>query len=414
MATERVPASLSGATSYGHILELIQSTGGLSRQQLLSSTGMSRATLYERLDTLLKRGFVYEAESLHATGGRRSRKIRFDDRGRVILALILGQTHATVSVTGLDGRPLRSRTLAHEIRDPADAVLAPLIRTGRDLLAENKAESLTGIGVSLPSPVDPETGHVAHATTLPGWPIDAVTAAVSREWTEPVVVENDARAAALGERNTDEETLVYVKVASGIGCGTVVDGAILRGAHGAAGDIGHIRVATDGPVCSCGRRGCLATFSSGRALLDQLAGSGLTTLEAISTAAKRDDSRVVAALDDAADVLGQALAATVATVNPARLVLGGTIGMLPSFVNRVRDRVLSDVVARIAEGLAIEAGAPGDEAAARGLATLVMRKAFSPISVDSLITEHLGAASRRSADDDRSLSRAAAPATTAQ
>ncbi len=382
MTVERVPAGLGGAASHGSLLELIRSTGGLSRQQLLSATGMSRATLYERLETLLRRGLVYEAESLGATGGRRSRKIRFDDRGRVILAFALGQTHATVSVTDTEGRQLRTRSVAHRISDPADTVLPPLLELGARLLAEQPDELLTGVGVSLPSPVEAATGHVVHSTTIPGWPPDAVVAAMSGRWPVPLVVENDARTAALGERRTDDETVVYIKVATGIGCGIVVDGSILHGAHGAAGDIGHIRMASDGPVCSCGRYGCLATFSSGRSLARRLAPHGYPTLEAISAAASEPE--VARALEAAATVLGRALATTVTTINPDRLVLGGTIGTLPSFVDRVRVQVLDDVVERIARGLTVEGGAAGDDAALQGLTTLVMRRVFAPAAVDGL------------------------------
>ncbi len=382
MTVERVPAGLGGAASHGSLLELIRSTGGLSRQQLLSATGMSRATLYERLETLLRRGLVYEAESLGATGGRRSRKIRFDDRGRVILAFALGQTHATVSVTDTEGRQLRTRSVAHRISDPADTVLPPLLELGARLLAEQSDELLTGVGVSLPSPVEAATGHVVHSTTIPGWPPDAVVAAMSGRWPVPLVVENDARTAALGERRTDDETVVYIKVATGIGCGIVVDGSILHGAHGAAGDIGHIRMASDGPVCSCGRYGCLATFSSGRSLARRLAPRGYPTLEAISAAA--GEPEVARALEAAATVLGRALATTVTTINPDRLVLGGTIGTLPSFVDRVRVQVLDDVVERIARGLTVEGGAAGDDAALQGLTTLVMRRVFAPAAVDGL------------------------------
>ncbi|WP_167133745.1 ROK family protein [Arthrobacter sedimenti] len=383
-----MPAGLSGVASHGSLLELIRSTGGLSRQQLLTETGMSRATLYERLETLVRRRFVYEAEALEATGGRRSRKIRFDDRGRVILAFALGQTHATVSVTDTAGYQLRSRTISHRITEPADTVLAPLLALGTELLDSEPGEVLTGVGVSLPSSVEAATGHVVHSTTIPDWAPDAVVSAMSGRWPVPLVVENDARAAALGERRTDDETIVYIKIATGIGCGIVVDGSILHGAHGAAGDIGHIRVASDGPVCSCGRHGCLATFSSGRSLAGQLAASGYPTLQSISEAARRNVPEVAQALTVAALVLGRALATTVTTINPDRLVLGGTIGVLPSFVEQVRDRVLADVVDRIARGLTVEGGAGGDDAALQGLTTLVMRKVFAPAAVDGLLLDY--------------------------
>ena len=387
MATERVPASLSGATSHGQLLDRIRTTGGMSRQQLLSSTGMSRATLYERLETLLRRNLIYEAESMEATGGRRSRKIRFDDRGRVVLAFALGQTHATVSVSDTDGLLLRFLTVEHRINAPDDVVLRPLIRVGTELLDSGSGETLIGIGVSLPAPVEAETGAVVHSTTIPNWRPDAVTSAMTDMWHVPVVVENDARAGALGEGSDIGETTVYVKVATGIGCGIVIDGSILRGAHGAAGDIGHIRVASDGPVCRCGRRGCLATFSSGGSLLDRLSSAGINTLDDIVEAAAAGHPRVEELLLSGADVLGGALAATVATINPNRLVIGGKIGTIPLFAKQVGDRVQRDVVDRISDGLTVTVGAPGDAAAVTGLTQLVVRKVYSAETIDSQLTE---------------------------
>lgn len=382
MTVERTPASLGGATSHGHLLSLIRSTDGLSRQQLLAETGMSRATLYERLEALLRRGWIYEAEALEATGGRRSRKIRFDNRGRVILALALGQTHATVAVVDTEGSQLRSATVAHDIGGPATEILGRLTDAGQVLLCEGANEVLVGVGVSVPAPVDVASGHVVHPTTLPGWRSDAVVDAVSRVWPVPLVVENDARAAALGEWDAGRGTLVYVKVATGIGCGIVVDGEILRGAHGAAGDIGHIRITDDGPRCRCGRSGCLAAYSSGRALTDRLAAEGLSDVDAIRQAALAGRKVPLDALTQAAEVLGRALAATITTINPDRLVLGGTIGALPVVVDNVRSRVFADVVERIAEGLVVGGGDPHDRTAIAGLAALVMRKVYDPAAID--------------------------------
>jgi predicted NBD/HSP70 family sugar kinase len=307
----------------------------MSRQQLLASTGMSRATLYERLEALLRRHFIYEAETMEATGGRRSRKIRFDDRGRVVLAFAMGQTHATVAVSDTNGLVLRARTVQHLINAPAEAVLQPLIRIGGELLDAGNEEQLIGIGVGVPAPVEADTGYVVHPTTIPGWEPGAVVTAMSARWPVPVVVENDARAGALGECRDDSDTTVYVKIATGIGCGIVVEGAILQGAHGAAGDIGHIHIASGGALCRCGRRGCLATFSSGGSLLDRLRNEGMNTLDDIIAAAGAGTMQALPLLS-AADVLGGAMA-TVTTVNPNKPVLGGKIGPSP-FANQVRDR----------------------------------------------------------------------------
>ncbi|GEB66631.1 sugar kinase [Sinomonas atrocyanea] len=378
-----MPGSAGVAASHGRILELIRSAGGLSRQELLAATGMSRATLYERLDALARTGYIYEAESLGVKVGRRPRNIRFDDRGRIVLTLALGQTRATVSVADTDGSPLRSVVVRHDITAPAQSVLAPLIEVGRSLLLEgDDSEILVGVGVGLPAPVETGTGRVVHATTVPQWDSDAVVTSVGRAWDVPLVVENDAMAGGLGERSNDDETLVYVKVGTGIGCGIVVDGSILRGAHGAAGSIGHIRVAPDGPLCRCGRHGCLAAFSSGLAISERLSGSGRRTLDDIRSAAEGGDAEVCRTLHAAAKMLGSALDATVTTINPHRLVLGGRIGSLPPFVDGVRETVFANVVDRIADGLLIEPGAPDDRSAVRGLTALVMRKVFAPASVD--------------------------------
>lgn len=381
----------AGATSGGHLLELIRSTDGMSRRQLLDETGMSRGTLVGRLDALEQLGLVYEAESLGVTGGRRARRIRFDDRGRVVLAVDLGQTHARVSVTDLVGTELRRATLPLDVAGGAPhTVLGPVLDHAVRLLAGAPGERLVGVGIGVPAAVDPATGFLLRENTLSDWPPDAVVRAIETRWPLPWVVENDARAAAVGECRSDEETLVYVKIATGLGCGIVVDGDVLRGARGIAGDIGHVRATVPGgtgtrvtePTCNCGRTGCLAAYSSGRALLPRLAPRH-TSLAGVAGAATAGDADVLAVLASATDVLGGALSTTVTTVNPHRLVLGGTLGVLPAVVDRVREVVRATVDERAWPQ--VEGSALGDRATVRGLARLVVRRAFAPEAVDARI-----------------------------
>ncbi len=155
------------ATSHGGLLALVRDHGGLSRQQMLELTGMSRGTLVARLETLARLGYVYEAEALAPTGGRPARRVRFEDRGRVVLAVDLGQTHARVAVTDLDGRELRSRASDVRIADPG--VLGAALDSGVALLAAGRGERLVGVGIGVPAAVDPATGTVVHPTTIPGW-----------------------------------------------------------------------------------------------------------------------------------------------------------------------------------------------------------------------------------------------------
>jgi predicted NBD/HSP70 family sugar kinase len=370
---------MSSVTGHGHLLALIRQREGLSRQQLITETGLSRGTLYERLDTLARLGLVHEAESLGATGGRRPRAIRFSDRGRVVLAVDLGQTHARISVTDLLGTERRRADLPVRLDRGAGPVLDAVLGHAGKLLAAGEGELVAGIGIGVPAAVDP-AGHVLHAPTMPGWPADAVVAAAGARFGLPVVVENDARAGAVGECRVEGETLVYVKVATGIGCGIVVGGTALRGAAGVAGDLGHVRVpgVRRERACRCGRTGCLAAHSSGRALAGRL---GLGSVGDLVAAAA--EPAVRAALVEAADVLGAALATTVSTINPHRLVLGGPLGALPVVVERVRAQVEATVAARAVPQ--VERSTLGGRAVPRGLARLVTERVFAPDAVDALV-----------------------------
>jgi predicted NBD/HSP70 family sugar kinase len=367
------------APSAGSILGLIRETGGLSRAQLLELSGMARSTLYARLEELSALGVIYEGEALGAGRGRPSRRIRFDDRGRVVLTVAIGQAVARASISDTHGRELRSRTLPVLLSRPAGQVLDPVLDVGSALLAPD--EVLAGVGVGVPAPVDVRTGLIRSATTIADWPADAVLTAVERRFRVPVVVENDGRAEALGE-SVPGETMVYAKVATGISCGIVVDGQVLEGSRGVAGDIGHILVDPGGPRCRCGRRGCLAAFSSGAGMLERLA---LRSLDDLVAAVRDGDPAARAELATAANHLGRVLAAIVATVNPGRLLLGGAVGRLQPMVDGVRARVQSDVVERVAEGLRVEAGSWGEAAASRGLADLVVRRAYAPEAIDALL-----------------------------
>jgi predicted NBD/HSP70 family sugar kinase len=379
---------MTGVTSHGYLLELVRASGGLSRQQLVESTGMSRGTLYSRLDTLTRLGLVYEAESLGATGGRRARRIRFENRGRVVLAIDLGQTHARISVTDLIGTELRRAALPLRVEDGAAAVLGPVLDHSEKLAARGSGELLVGVGVGVPAATDPGTGSILHPTTLVGWPAEAVVAAVGARWDLPLVVENDARAAAVGECRSDEETLVYVKVATGIGCGIVVGGDVLRGASGVAGDLGHVRAAgvAGERRCRCGRTGCLAAYSSGRALLERLDPYGVGSLSEVGR--RIIEPPVADELAAVAGVLGATLATTVTTVNPHRVVLGGALGVLPALVDGVREQI-DGIVTELARP-AVEGSTLGDRATIRGLARLVTRRVYAPEAVDAAIARGPG------------------------
>lgn len=388
----RAQATVSAA-SYGYLLDLFRSRTGWTRQQLLETTGVSRTTLYDRLDVLFQEGLVYSAGSVpHGDAasparGRRSELLRFDDRNKVVLVLDAGQIHMHVCIADLHGRMLRMRTLRRAIDTDPRRYLDEVFDTARALLGTETGEQLVGVALGIPGPVDSATGVLGRSTTMPQWQSFPIVEAIRAQWPVPVVIENDAHAFALGEASEAGrvESVIAVKYSTGIGAGIVVDGKVLRGSDGAAGDIGHVRITEDGPLCTCGRHGCLAAYASGHALVRDLAHTGVQTVEDVAARVAAGDGEVTAAVARAVDHLSQVLGAIVTAINPDVVVLGGSLGRLPFVVDRIDRQVHVHVVDRAIQRLQITSARLGDHGATTGLARHLVDAVYAPQNIDAAL-----------------------------
>ena len=346
------------ATSAGHILQLLRSSpDGYSRADLLDITGMARSTLYERLDALFAAGLVYESTPLRSQRGRPPRALCFDDRGKLVLAIEIGQ--------------------------PQEGVAGSVIEESLRLLDGRQP---VGAGVGLPAPVDPLHRLGLERTVLAHWDLQRLQEMMEARLDCPVLLENDARSMAVGEVREPLESIVAVKVSTGVGSGIIVRGALVRGAHGAAGDIGHVRIPeAAGRRCRCGRDGCLAAVASGRALLAEPELAGYGTLRQLVDACGSDPA-VRSAVTEAGRVLGRALAATVGTLNPGRIAVGGLVGVLPDFLRACRQQILDDAFEPSLVDLEV-VSADSRTATAVGLCKLVEESLYAPERVEQLLAQ---------------------------
>ncbi|MGI8550577.1 MAG: ROK family protein [Dehalococcoidia bacterium] len=205
-------------------------------------------------------------------------------------------------------------------------------------------EDLNGLGVAAPGPVDWQTGHVLEPPNLPGWGDVPLGSILSEQLGLPVVLENDANAAALGEyvsgAGRGAKALIYITISTGIGGGLVFDGRLYRGVSGAAGEVGHMIIRPEGPLCGCGRHGCLEALSSGSAigregatalangraplLRRQIDDSGQpVSALLVARAAGEGDEDAQQILHEAGVSLGIGLGNLVNLLNPDRIVIGG-------------------------------------------------------------------------------------------
>jgi glucokinase len=263
------------------------------------------------------------------------------------------------------------------------------------------------VGVSFGGPLDFHSGTVLRCFQVPGWENFPLKDHLRAALNAPAIVENDANAAAFGEwahgAGLGCKSLFYITVSTGIGGGWVLDGRIFRGANGLAGEIGHLAVKPDGPLCTCGKRGCLEALASGPAiacivsqrllaepvsesLLLSLAGLNhpgvkltnsdppvsnppMITAEQVALAAEAGDRLAREVLDDAARYLGQAIAAVILLLNPERVVLGGGVAKSGEYFWRALRQAAS---ALVLPGMAVEIlpAFLGDDAPLWGAAAL--------------------------------------------
>jgi glucokinase len=260
----------------------------------------------------------------------------------------LGGTKIATSLTDATGELLSADFRPTHARDGAERVLQNIGDSIRAVMEGVEPGRIKGIGVASPGPVDIKQGMIIDAPNL-GWQHFGLIKRLEDTFRIPCVLENDANAAAIGEQlfgaAKHVTDLIYITVSTGIGGGIISNGRILHGRNDAAGEIGHMCVAIDGPVCGCGKRGCLEAVSSGTAIGNEarrLLGEGRESsilakagnrLEAVNAqvvaeAAREDDPLARAILDKAFTYLGIGIANLIQLLNPEMIIIGGGVSKI--------------------------------------------------------------------------------------
>jgi len=383
----------SGPAGAGAVLRLIRDGEAVTRADLARRTGLARSTVAQRVDALLEHSLVYEAGGSESTGGRPPTVLAFNHEAGVVLAADLGATHSRMAMTDLAGVPLVEVTQDLDIALGAEPVLDWVQERFVDLLAEGgrKPEDVRGIGIGVPGPVAFETGEPVNPPIMPGWDGFSIPGWFAGRYDAPVFVDNDVNIMALGEhwshwRDTDH--LLFVKVGTGIGSGIVAGGDIHRGAQGAAGDIGHIRVSQDDVVCRCGNIGCLEAVAGGRALAQRLTDAGIKASNSrdVVRLAKAGDPVATRLVREAGRALGEVLASCVNFFNPGVIVIGGDLGEVhEQLLAGVREVTFRRSLPLATGDLRTVPSQLGDRAGVIGAAILVIEHVLAPEAIDRAI-----------------------------
>ncbi|GGS98526.1 ROK family transcriptional regulator [Streptomyces chromofuscus] len=329
------------------VMHTVGAAGPLSRAAVASRIGLTRAAVSTLVDELVRSGLLEELgpERPGRVGrGRPGFALAVSGRGPAGIGAEVGVDHLAVCAVDLRGE-VRARIVRHGTnrdRSP-EPVIAELAGLVRRVVAEADGEGLwpAGLAVAVPGLVARDARTVLRAPNL-GWHDTDLAALLPAEL--PLTVDNEANFGALAELWLGEDTprdFLHVSAEIGIGAGVVVDGRLLRGTRGFAGELGHVPVRPDGPECACGGRGCLEQYAGEEAVL-RAAGLqlGEDRVGLLAGRAADGDEDVRRALRDAGEALGVALTGAVNLLDPESVVLGGALaGLAPWLLPSLRSEL---------------------------------------------------------------------------
>lgn len=368
---------------------------GLSRVELADVTGLSAQAVSNITRRLLDRELIREAGTLVSVGrGKPRTLLQLHPTGHFAIGVHIDPTVTTVALLDLLGDVVASvRTLPASATPPRQLVTA-ITEAAAGLVASTGIDAgrVLGLGIAAPGPLDQGTGVVLEPPLLPAWTRVGLRELLHEATGYPVVLHKDAAAAALAELwRGSAATLadfVFVYLGTGLGAGLVSGGELLGGSTDNAGEIGHLMVDTDGPVCGCGRRGCVGPAIMPRTLVTEAADAGLLPRPAPGTGDREIDElftamcRLPAArpiLERSATRLARAAAAIANLLDVRAVVFGGPawdrVGDV--YLPILRDTLLTTTEARHVHPVTALGSALGPDVGAIGAGCLVLEHSFS-------------------------------------
>lgn len=379
----------------GELFQFLRDGVPRTRAELAAVSGLSRSTVAARVDSLVASGLVSPVGEAASSGGRPPSRFAFDPAARVVLAVEIGATHAVVALRDLAAAGLAENRSELEVGAGPEAVLDAVTRSARTLLraARRTRDEVAGIGIGLPGPVEHNTGRPRNPPIMPGWDGFDVPGYLRRTFNVPVLVDNDVNIMALGEQSLhwpDDDDLLFVKAATGIGAGIVSGGILQRGAVGTAGDLGHVRVpGAEDVLCRCGNTGCLEAVAGGPAIAARLVAAGHSARGSRDVVAlvRAGNNDAVAAVRQAGRDIGEVLAMAVNLLNPSTIVVGGSLAAAGEhLLAGIREVVYQRSLPLATAQLRIVTSRGAENAGPAGAAMLVIRHVLAPEAIDSRLS----------------------------
>lgn len=370
------------------ILNVIKKEGEISRAAIAQLTGLSPATLSGITSQLIDEGLVFEKTTGDSTGGRPPILLALNPRGGFVIGIKLMEGHAVGALTDLNATVLAKGTI-----DLADKQLETSVEMLVELVnrliksSDIRKKQLMGVGIGLAGVIDFAHGIVRQNPFL-GWQNIKLRDVLETRMRVPVYVDNDVNTLTLSEKWLNpaqhEEDFIVITIGRGIGMGIVINGQVYRGKSGGAGEFGHLVVDPNGPLCDCGKHGCLESYINDRALIAEahrIVSPDVIDMDDLIHRASIGNKEAASILSRAGTLLGRQIANLVNLFDPKLIIISGEgIRMGEVFFSAIRTAFHECVMPGLAEDTEIRINSWGDGIWALGAASLVIAEIFkSPI-----------------------------------
>jgi predicted NBD/HSP70 family sugar kinase len=380
------------------ILNIVRDRSPISRKEISHLSKLSIATTKRLIEELLNDSIIIEVGQTNNARGRKASLLRLNERYCCSIGVNIIHNALEVSVLSFTGNVLSSRKILGS-RPTREAIQPLLVKTLRDTVDEIHGSSsgkLLGIGIGIAGLVDINQGIVLYTPNMTGWESSPLGSTLSERFNTDIIIDDSVRCMALSEKRygaaRELGTFLYIYIGKGVGSGVLLDGRIYRGAHGVAGEFGHITIKQNGNLCNCGNNGCLeAHVSESRiieditrniasnvhsSLADRTESENGIGLQDILEHARGGDKLANLTINDVSENIGIGIANLVNVFDPGVIILGGEVidtfgeNMMENIIRIVRLKAINTISSQTS----IIPAAVEDFTASRGAATLLIEK----------------------------------------
>jgi len=371
------------------ILNVIRINETVSRAEIAKILSLNPATVSSNVVDLLELGLIREMGSGDSSGGRKPIMLELDYDNVYVIGVHTELTHANIGVVDLKGRIIDKKVYPYDTieGDNGEAILNKVIDGIDDIFKKTKVDKvkIIGIGVGLHGLVDSVAGESVFAPAF-HWHHIAIGDILSKKYDMPIMVDNDVRVMALGEkwfgRAKQCENFILINVGEGIGGALFINGKLYSGKAFGAGEVGHIKVTHKQLQCECGNMGCLTMIASEEAIISSVkdaecAGKDVT-LDKIIDCAKSGNKEALDILKNAGDYIGTGVGIIINIINPETIILTGTVLKAKEFFfdNIIEGAKKSSIIDNFAK-TTIDVSAIEEDLGVIGASTLVLEDLFS-------------------------------------